>query len=276
MSPTAVSGPPQLHVAFPRAEFHNVEEIFPLFFADDDAEGSTRRWDINATDGEGATALDIAASWWNLKAVVKLLRYGADPNYASDRARDFFPNGVGFTPLMSALRNPDTTYALQRKHDIVDALINVGGARVNTRHYKTRKTPLMAAATHAGLKTIELLLETNRRQNIVIDVDVVNAQSEFGSTALHFAVDKQFRLDIPDLYGVVGTLLAHPPIRASRTIGACRRSILWSEPKDANATLERSEDARYCGTCLAACDATGRRPAGAGARRRAVQRAGWR
>ena len=195
---------------FPVAEFHNVEEIFPLFFADDDAEGSTRRWDINATDGEGATALDIAASWWNLKAVVKLLRYGADPNYASDRARDFFPNGVGFTPLMSALRNPDTTYALQRKHDIVDALINVGGARVNTRHYKTRKTPLMAAATHAGLKTIELLLETNRRQNIVIDVDVVNAQSEFGSTALHFAVDKQFRLDsLPDLYGVVGTLLAH-------------------------------------------------------------------
>ena len=130
--------------------------------------------DVNAAEGDGATALHWASYRDDVESAALLIRAGAKVNAAND---------LGATPLWNACLNGSEA--------MVRLLLNVG-ANPNAK-LLLGETPLMAAARSGYAAIVELL--------IAKDADV-NARGARGQTALMWAVAQKH----PD---VVKVLLAH-------------------------------------------------------------------
>lgn len=150
--------------------------------------------DVNARQGDGATALLWAAQWDDLEAADLLLRAGAKPDSANDygvtpisvaatngslemvtrllkagaRAGSALPNGE--TAVMSA--------ALTGRADVVAALLDAG-ADINAHEQSKGQTALMWAIASGDKEVPQLLVARGAD---------VNARSTAGFTPLTFAV----------------------------------------------------------------------------------------
>ena len=120
--------------------------------------------DVNAPQGDGATALHWAAHRNDLDAATLLIEAGADVNVA---------NGLGATPLWLAAINGGAPMA--------ERLLEAG-ADPNAS-LKMGETPLMTAARSGSLQAVERLLDHG--------ADVNAAEHERGQTALMWAVAQQ-------------------------------------------------------------------------------------
>ena len=120
--------------------------------------------DVNAPQGDGATALHWAAHRNDLDAATWLIEAGADVNAA---------NALGATPLWLA--------AINGSAPMVERLLE-SGADPNVS-LKMGETPLMTAARSGDVQTVERLLEYG--------ADVNAAEHERGQTALMWAVAQQ-------------------------------------------------------------------------------------
>lgn len=120
--------------------------------------------DVNATQGDGATALHWAAHRSDLAATELLVRAGADVNRT---------NELGATPLWLASLNGDAAVA--------GALL-AAGADPN-RALASGETPLMTAARSGSVQTVTLLIDHR--------ADVNAAERVRGQTALMWAVDQR-------------------------------------------------------------------------------------
>lgn len=120
--------------------------------------------DINATQGDGATALHWAAHRNNLESVRLLLNAGADPNKA---------NALQATALWIASENGNAT--------LTELLLNAG-ANPNAA-LKMGETPLMRAARSGDLASVKLLVSGGAEVNV--------AEHERGQTALMWASAQQ-------------------------------------------------------------------------------------
>ncbi len=120
--------------------------------------------DVNAPQGDGATALHWAAHRNHLGAARLLIEAGADVNAA---------NGLGATPLWLA--------AINGSAPMVELLLEAGGNP--NASLKMGETPLMTAARSGDLETVERLLEHG--------ADINAAEHERGQTALMWAVAQQ-------------------------------------------------------------------------------------
>ena len=117
--------------------------------------------DVNAPQGDGATALHWAAHRNDLDVATLLIEAGADVNTA---------NTLGATPLWLA--------AINGSAPMVERLLE-SGADPDVS-LKMGETPLMTAARSGDLRTVELLLEYG--------ADVNAVERERGQTALMWAV----------------------------------------------------------------------------------------
>ena len=120
--------------------------------------------DVNAPQGDGATALHWASHWNDLDAASLLIRAGADVNAA---------NELGATSLWLAAINGSAT--------MVKRLLEAG-AKPNVA-LKMGETPLMAAARSGNGRTVEQLLAHG--------ADIDAREHERGQTALMWAVAQQ-------------------------------------------------------------------------------------
>ena len=117
--------------------------------------------DVNARQGDGATALHWAVHRNNLEAITTLLEAGADVNAA---------NALGATPLWLAATNGESA--------VVRRLLEEG-ANPNVA-LQRGETPLMSAARSGDLETVSMLLAWGAA--------VDQAEQERGQTALMWAV----------------------------------------------------------------------------------------
>src|SRR5262245_56431118 len=145
--------------------------------------------DVNAREGDGATALHWAV-YGDDEAIVKLLVLaGADVNAANDLA---------ITPLYLASVNGNAS---------ITRLLLDKGARVDAAS-ETGVTPLMEAARVGSTETVRLLLD--------LGADVNHAERDREQTALMWAVARHH----PD---VVKLLLArHADVRARTRVRSLR------------------------------------------------------
>jgi len=120
--------------------------------------------DVNAAQGDGASALHWAAHRNNLEATEILLAAGANANAA---------NELGATPLWLAAMNGNA--------EIASALLK-GDANPNMA-LKMGETPLMTAARSGSLVTTKLLLEYGANVNAI--------EYERGQSALMWAAAQQ-------------------------------------------------------------------------------------
>ncbi len=120
--------------------------------------------DVNAPQGDGATALHWAAHQNDLDAATLLIEAGADVNAA---------NALGATPLWLAAVNGSAS--------MVERLLE-SGADPNV-WLKVGETPLMTAARSGDVETVEQLLRHG--------ADVNAVELERGQTALMWAVAQQ-------------------------------------------------------------------------------------
>ena len=120
--------------------------------------------DVDAPQGDGATALHWAAHRNDLDAATLLIEAGADVNTA---------NTLGATPLWLAAVNGSAS--------MVERLLE-SGANPNVS-LKMGETPLMTAARSGDVETVERLLEHG--------ADVNAVEHERGQTALMWAVAQQ-------------------------------------------------------------------------------------
>ena len=120
--------------------------------------------DVNAPQGDGATALHWAAHRNDLDAATLLIEAGADVDAA---------NGLGATPLWLA--------AINGSASMVERLLE-SGANPNVS-LEMGETPLMTAARSGSLETIARLLEHG--------ADINAVEHEHGQTALMWAVAQQ-------------------------------------------------------------------------------------
>jgi uncharacterized protein len=151
------------------------------------------RADVNAPQGDGATALHWAAHWDDLGTAELLIRAGANVNAANDygvtaltlactnrsttlverlleaRANPSAAQATGVTPLMECARTGTTA--------AVRALL-ARGALVDARHTRTGQTALMWAVAGRHAESVRLLIERGAD---------VRARSTGGFTPLMFA-----------------------------------------------------------------------------------------
>ena len=120
--------------------------------------------DVDAPQGDGATALHWAAHRSDLEATELLLEAGAEVNAA---------NALGATPLWLAAKNGAAGIAER----LLDA-----GADPNVT-LRMGETPLMSAARSGSLAVVEMLLDRG--------ADVNAAERERGQTALMWAAAQQ-------------------------------------------------------------------------------------
>ena len=116
--------------------------------------------DVDAPQGDGATALHWAAHRTDLEATELLIEAGADVDAA---------NALGATPLWLAAKNGDAP--------IVERLLDAGADPDVT--LRMGETPLMSAARSGSLAVVEMLLDRG--------ADVNAAERERGQTALMWA-----------------------------------------------------------------------------------------
>ena len=131
--------------------------------------------DVNASLGDGATALHWAAYWEDLEATDLLIRAGASVDAVND---------YGATPLWLACSNGNAS--------VVGRLLKAG-AKPNTA-LPTGETPLMTAA-HTGKVDVVAAL-------IARGADVNAKESTMGQTALMWAIAEHHR-------DIVRTLVEH-------------------------------------------------------------------
>lgn len=98
------------------------------------------RADVNAAQGDGATALHWAAHWNEAQTALQLIRAGAKVNAADDS---------GTTPLSLACLNANPV--------LVKALLDAGANPNVTR--SSGETPLMTAALTGNVEVVKMLLE---------------------------------------------------------------------------------------------------------------------
>lgn len=122
-----------------------------------------KKVDVNAAEGDGATALHWAAYRDDLESVDLLLNAGAKANAAND---------LGATPLWNAC----TSAALPVTKRLLDAGANPNLALL------AGETPLMAAARSGKADVVELLLAKGAN---------ANARGPRGQTALMWAVSER-------------------------------------------------------------------------------------
>ena len=127
--------------------------------------------DVNASEGDGATALHWAAHRNNLQSARALLEADADADVA---------NALGATPLWLAATNGNAT--------MLELLLDAG-ADPNTP-LKMGETPLMNAARSGDLASVRLLVNRG--------ADVNNAELERGQTALMWSA-AQHHADVVQL-----------------------------------------------------------------------------
>lgn len=120
--------------------------------------------DVDASQGDGATALHWAAHRNDLEAASLLIAAGADVNTA---------NELGATPLWLAAVNGSATMIKR----LLDA-----GANPNVA-LKMGETPLMAAGRSGDISSVQQLLKHG--------ADIDAAENERGQTALMWAVAQQ-------------------------------------------------------------------------------------
>lgn len=120
--------------------------------------------DVNAPQGDGATALHWAAHRNDLALADLLIRAGANPNAA---------NELGATPLWLACVNGSAT--------MIERLLGAG-AKTNVR-IASGETPLMTAARTGDVTAVRLLLASG--------ADVNAKEGVRGQTALMWAVDQK-------------------------------------------------------------------------------------
>jgi ankyrin repeat protein len=128
-------------------------------------------FDVNAAQGDGATALHWASHRNDPELVNLLIGYGAEVDVSND---------LGATPLWLATLNGSAR--------VTDALL-IAGANPNVS-LKMGETPLMSAARSGNLDVVSLLI------NAGSDVDA--AEKEKGQTALMWSV-AQGHAEIADL-----------------------------------------------------------------------------
>lgn len=155
-----LAGPPTVHAQSAPAIIEalragDLETVSTLV-----AEGA----DVNAPQGDGATALHWAAHRNDLDVATLLIEAGADVNTA---------NTLGATPLWLA--------AINGSAPMVERLLE-SGADPDVS-LKMGETPLMTAARSGDLRTVELLLEYG--------ADVNAIERERGQTALMWAVAQE-------------------------------------------------------------------------------------
>lgn len=123
----------------------------------------SQRVDVNAPQGDGATALTWAVHRDDLETADRLIRAGADANRAND---------YGVTPLSLACTN--------RSAAMVDLLLRAG-ANPNAPQW-SGETPLMTCTRTGALDAVKALLA--RRAD-------VNARTRRGQTALMWAASQK-------------------------------------------------------------------------------------
>jgi uncharacterized protein len=148
---------------------------------------------VDATEGDGSTALLWATYHSDVETVAKLLAAGADANAA---------NRFGMTPLLQAARTGDAP--------VIEALLQ-GGADLELAHLNG-ETPLMAAARTGNVDAVALLLEHGS------DPDAAEAFEE--QTALMWAA-AEGHLEVVDMLLAAGA----DPNRHARISELTERSI---------------------------------------------------
>lgn len=149
--------------------------------------------DVNATQGDGSTALHWAVYWDNLELARTLLDKGADVEAATR---------LGATPLYLAAVNGNA--ALLRL--LLDA-----GADAKATVLQNEETPLMFAARAGSVEAVQVLAEAGA------DLDAEDAYR--GATALLFAAEQNHA-------AVVGWLIDHganPNARTNTVVTESRR-----------------------------------------------------
>ncbi|MDH5264057.1 MAG: ankyrin repeat domain-containing protein [Betaproteobacteria bacterium] len=124
---------------------------------------------VLATDGEGRTALMVAAGLGNAPMVAALLAAGADANAVDAR---------GFTPLYHACYNPDEDRGYP---DVVEALLAAGADKEARIGFGVR--PLMYAAGNGEAGVVQALLRAGADPA---------ARNEGGRTALMMVKDRDY------------------------------------------------------------------------------------
>lgn len=107
---------------------------------------------VDATDGEGDTALDWAVYYCHIDVVRKLIELGADVNHMDRRG--------GFTPLMytaAPLRGHRPRETPEERNEIARVLIQ-HGADVNHADTGTGQTTLLYAASDGNVGLVRMLL----------------------------------------------------------------------------------------------------------------------
>jgi ankyrin repeat protein len=117
--------------------------------------------DVNAAQGDGATALAWAAHWSDAETAALLIRAGADVNRAND---------YGVTPLALACTRGNAVLVGM----LLDAGANPNAARI------TGETPLMTCARTGSAEAVKLLLDRGADANA--------KEPRRGQTALMWAV----------------------------------------------------------------------------------------
>ena len=151
------------------------------------------RIDVNAPQGDGATALHWAAHWNDLETTDLLIRAGAAVNTAND---------LGATPLWVACTNSDSTAVVDRllmagadpnvalplgesplmtasqagNADAVKLLL-AHGANVNAKERSRGQTALMWAAAQQHRKVVKVLIENGADVNARADVKVMRVNT---------------------------------------------------------------------------------------------------